>query len=175
MLSLMKPTLAVTLALLGLVACNQASGSTNETHTHAHTHGSHDGVVASFQGGPATSGHLELKLHDDKGDLELWLGQDDKLKTPFDLPLDATIEVAFTGKDARKVTLRPRNRSQNEDESGQPNIRNGKTNYFIFPSQPGEDASWLKGKEFKSRVVVRFTRDGSVFTTQEFTLAPHTH
>ena len=171
MLRGMKPILAFTLALLVLVACNKASGSTR--HTHAHAHGPHDGMVASFEGG-STSGHLELKLHDDKGDLELWLGQDDRLTTPFDLPLDATLEVDVID-NGRRIILRPRNRSQNEDESDKPNIRNGKTNYFIFPGQSGEDASWLKGKKFKSLVVVRFTRDGSEFISQEFTLAPHTH
>ncbi len=169
----MRWTHAFTLALLGLVACNkQASGSTGGTT--AHVHGPHDGLVAPFQAGDA-SGYLELKLHDDKGDLELWLCQDDKLTTPFDLPIDATVEVEFRDEDGRRVTLRPRNRSRNQDEADKPNVRDGKTNYFIFPSEAGEDQSWLMGKEFKSLVIVRFTRDGSEFASQNFTLAPHTH
>lgn len=172
MLRVMKSILALSLTLLGLVACKDASGS--RIGTAAHVHGPHGGLVAPFQGGD-TSGHLELKLHDDKGDLELWLGQDDRLKIPFDLRIDATVEVEFTDKDGRRVTLRPRNRAQNEDESGQPNTRDGKTNYFIFPSQADEDSAWLQGAEFKSLVIVRFTRDGREFISRKFTLAPHTH
>ena len=132
----------------------------------AHVHGPHDGMVASFQDGTET-GHLELKLHDDKGDLELWLGRDAAFSTPFDLPIDATVEVEFTDKDGRKVTLRARNQAQNEDESGKPNARDGKTNYFVFPTQPNEDAAWLTAEKFSSLVVVRFTRDGREFVSQK--------
>ena len=172
MLAAMKTNLAFVLALVGLAACNEARGST--IGTAGHVHGPHDGLVAPFQGG-SMSGHLELKLHDDKGDLELWLGHDKSLSTPFDLPLETVVEVEFTDRDGRKVALRPRNRSRNEDESGTPNIRDGQTNYFIFPSQAGEDPSWLQGKEFKSLVIVRFTRDGSEFVSLKMKLAPHTH
>ena len=75
----------------------------------------------------------------------------------------------------KKVTLRPRNTVKNEDEGGHPNIRNGKTNYFIFPSKSSEDASWLKGKGFKALVVVRFQRDGKKFESVDLELKPHTH
>jgi len=162
----------LSLIALVLIACNRA-GDISQT-TASHVHGPHDGVVAAFGEG-TSSGYLELKLHDDKGDLELWLNQDDKHARPFDLPLDATIEIEFTDKSGRKVTLRPRNKTNNEDESGVANARDGKTNYFIFPSQPGEDASWLQGKEFRATVIVRFTRDGVAFASQKLKLAPHSH
>lgn len=172
MLRGMKWFHSLSLIALVLVACNRA-GDISKTSA-SHIHGPHDGMVAAF--GEATSaGYLELKLHDDKGDLELWLNQDDKHARPFDLPLDATIEIEFTDKSGRKVTLRPRNKTNNEDESGAANVRDGKTNYFIFPSQPGEDASWLQGKEFHSTVIVRFTRDGVAFASQKLGLAPHSH
>ena len=45
-----------------------------DDHAHEDTHGPHDGVTTGFADG---MGHLELKLHDDKGDLELWLYRDD--------------------------------------------------------------------------------------------------
>ena len=51
----------------------------------------------------------------------------------------------------------------------------GKTNYFIYPTQSNEDASWLKGKHFQSIVIVRFSRDGSTFVSEEFVLKPHVH
>lgn len=143
-------------------------------HGHEHVEGPHHGIPAAFSGGDQ-KGHLELKLHDDKGDLELWLSSDDKHEKPFDLPLDGTVEVEFVDVDGRKVTLRPRNTTQNEDEDGKPNIRDGKTNYFIYPSKEGEDASWLQGKKFQSIVVVRFESGEKAFVSEEFVLKPHTH
>lgn len=153
---------------------DERAGLPLDGHGHEHHDGPHHGVPASFRGGDVT-GHLELKLHDDKGDLELWLGEDAEITRPFDLPLDARPEIEFVDVGGRKVTLRPRNRTKNEDEVGNPNIRDGKTNYFIFPSQNGEDASWLKGKEFQSIVIVRFSRHNQPFVSEEFVLKPHVH
>ncbi len=136
-------------------------------HGHEHVEGQHHGLPATFKGGDQ-SGHLELKLHDDKGDLELWLSKDAAGKQPFDLALDAVIEIEFVDKESRKVTLRVRNTDKNEDEDGNANIRNGKTNYFISPST---DAEWRKGKDFSSIVIVRFAN----CTSEEFVLKPHTH
>jgi hypothetical protein len=143
-------------------------------HGHEHADGPHDGVLAEFRGGDA-AGHLELKLHDDKGDLELWLAQDEQFTKPLDLPMDASIEVEFIDHAGKKVTMRARNATTNEDESGNPNVRAGLTNYFIFPGSSGEDAAWLRGREFQSIVVVRFTRSGVVLASEEFVLKPHTH
>lgn len=143
-------------------------------HGHEHRDGPHHGVPATLQGGDVT-GHLELKLHDDKGDLELWLAGDEAFERPFDLPLDATVEVEFVDVGGRTVTLRPRNRTTNEDEDGNPNIRDGRTNYFIYPTREDEDASWLQGEEFQSIVIVRFTRGEQELVSEEFVLTPHTH
>ena len=130
-------------------------------------------MVASFLGKSGTKGFVELKLHDDKGDLELWIAKDEKISDPLDLPVDAAIEVEFIDVAGRKVSLRARNRTQNEDEDGNPNLRNGQTNYFIYPSNADEDASWLQGKEFSSIVVVRFTFGGAAVESEEFVLKPH--
>ena len=78
------------------------------------------------------------------------------------------IEIEFVDKESRKVTLRVRNTDKNEDEDGNANIRNGKTNYFISPST---DAEWRKGKDFSSIVIVRFAS----CTSEELVLKPHTH
>ena len=141
---------------LGLLAILLVAGGCGEdpkglTHSHEGL-GPHTGEAATFASGVIT-GHLELKLHDDKGDLELWLCEDEKFEQPFDLALDAAVEVEFLDVDGRKITLRPRNTGENEDEAGQPNVRAGKTNYFISPST---DAEWRKGKDFSSIVIVRF-------------------
>jgi hypothetical protein len=137
-----------------------------------HVHGPHDGLVAQFFSGEEFPGRVEIKLHDDKGDLEVWLSTDEA--KPFDLPVTASIEIEFLD-ESKKVTLRPRNTVKNEDEGGQPNIRDGKTNYFIFPSKSSEDASWLKGKDFKALVVVRFESDGKKYQSVNLELEPHTH
>jgi len=157
------------------------AGSTDERaslpldgHGHEHVEGAHHGVPATFKGGEVT-GHLELKLHDDKGDLELWLTEDAAGARPFDLPLDASVEIEFVDVSGRKVMLRPRNTTKNEDEDGNASVRDGKTNYFIFPSRQGDDANWLMGKTFQSIVVVRFVRDGKAFASEEFVLKPHVH
>ncbi len=143
-------------------------------HGHEHAHGPHGGVIARFAGA-GTNGHLELKLHDDKGDLELWLGKDDKLTESFDLPLAATVEVEFIDVKGRKVSLRARNQTKNEDEDGKPNVRAGRTNYFVYPGASGEDSAWLRGKEFQSIVIVRFQAGETAFVSEELVLKPHVH
>ena len=145
---------------------------------HGHEHGPtpHEGVVAVFQGPDgAVAGHLELKLHDDKGDLELWVAKDDKLAQPFDLPLDAVVKVQFVDVGNRTVELRVRNAAKNEDEDGAANVRDGRTNYFIFPGETGADAKWLMGTTFTSIVRLTFTVDGKAYASEEFMLVPHTH
>lgn len=154
-------------------------GATDHAHAdsggHDHDSGASDGVLARITQGEEKVGYLRLKLHDDKGDLELWLARDAELAQPFDLPLDATITVTFTDKGNKTVTLRVRNREKNEDEDGKANVRDGKTNYFIFPGNTGEDATWLKGADFLATVKVAFTADGNEYTTSPFVLRPHTH
>ena len=143
-------------------------------HGHEHSDGPHHGLVATFAGG-GLNGFLELKLHDDKGDLELWLANDEKISEPFDLPIGSEIQIEFIDVNGKTVTLRARNHDKNEDEAGNPNNRNGETHYFIYPSADGEDASWLQGKQFSSIVVVRWTSDGSAMQSEEFVLKPHVH
>ncbi len=152
-------------------------------HDHDHTHiGAHDGMLATLRD-PAgkAAGQIELKLHDDKGDLELWLFGTDG-KSPYDLPADSKITVMFeevTGNAAKndtQVTLAVRNHDQNEDEDGVPTMREGKTtNYFIFPGDTGVDATWLRGSAFQARVLVSFKSTDGLYRTDAFKLIPHTH
>ena len=144
---------------------------------HAHEAGASEGALARIteaQTGEKV-GYLRLKLHDDKGDLEVWLARDADFAQPFDVPLDAPVTVTFTDKEDRTATLRVRNREKNEDEQGAANVRDGKTNYFIYPGDSGEDATWLKGADFLATVKVSFTADGKDYTTSQFVLRPHTH
>jgi|GEM_PF-1145193 len=145
---------------------------------HGHEHGAtpHEGIVAAFKGPDgAAAGHLELKLHDDKGDLELWIAKDVKITQPFDLPLDAVVRVTFIDVKGKVVELRARNADRNEDEDGAANVRAGATNYFIFPGATGQDAAWLQGAGFQSLVTVAFAVGGKAHVSEEFPLVPHTH
>ncbi len=141
-------------------------------HGHVHEETPHHGIMAALAGG---AGHLELKLHDDKGDLELWLTKDSVGEQPLDLPMSTVIRVTLIDKDNRTVELRIRNGDRNEDEDDVANIRDGKTNYFIFPGATGADATWLQGKTFNSLTVVELKIDGKTVRSEEFSLAPHVH
>ncbi|HEY3394494.1 MAG TPA: hypothetical protein VGK58_17410 [Lacipirellulaceae bacterium] len=143
---------------------------------HGHAHTPHDGVVAVLNAVPGgNAGFVELKLHDDKGDLELWLGKDREMTQPLDIPADTVINVSFKDRPGKTATLAVRNNEQNEDEDGKPNLRGGETNYFIFPGDSGQDPTWLMGKDFRSAVDVSFTADGKTYRSEEFVLVPHTH
>lgn len=171
----MKRLLAV---LLLLSACDKPPAPPKKDTGHGHDHGpgASAGVVARLTD-PAgkDAGYVRLKLHDDKGDLEIWIAQDATISKPFDLSLDTKITVTFVDQGNRAVQLRVRNREKNEDEDGKPTARDGKTNYFIFPGDSGEDASWLKGAEFVATVKVSFESEGKAYSTPSFVLRPHTH
>jgi hypothetical protein len=143
-------------------------------------HGPSDGMLARFSRADEPDfGFLELKLHDDKGDLELWLARDRDITKPFDLPLDTVVTVTFLGdketKKETKVELRARNKDKNEDEAGTANVRDGATQYFIFPGETGGDAAWLMGAAFKRVVRVSFSHEGTAYVSDDFELRPHGH
>ena len=138
-------------------------------------HGPHEGRVAPFADESGVrAGFVELKLHDDKGDLELWLARDEGVTKPFDLPLETAPKVSFPV-ERKTVTLGVRNREKNEGEDGAPNNRGGQTNYFIFPGESGQDPRWLMGSTFHAPARVTFEANGRRFTSEEFLLVPHTH
>lgn len=144
-------------------------------NAHDHDHTPHHGIIVPFQSGNTPTGFAELKLHDDKGDLELWLTKDQAGKQPYDLPLDSVITVTFPKLDNKTVTLRIRNKDKNEDEDGKGNIRNNATNYFIFPGDTGVDATFLIGKDFATDAVISFSAANAQCATESFELRPHTH
>jgi len=136
----------------------------------------HDGVAAPLLDTKGrVAGWLELKLHDDKGDLELWLTENGEGGGALDISLDATPVATFPGLDNRMVKLNVRNTTKNEDENGVANIRGGRTNYFIFPGGTGADASWLMGADFKSTVSVSLHGWAATLSTLPFVLVPHSH
>lgn len=152
-----------------------ADSEGHDAHGHTHEATPHDGVVAKLNANGKSVGWLELKLHDDKGDLELWLAEDEAMESPLDLDPAASITVEFVDVQGRKVKLAPRNGDKNEDEDGVANMRDGKTNYFIFPGDSGADASWLQGKQFQSIVEVAVEAGDTELNSDELVLRPHTH
>ncbi len=166
--------LGLLLSLLFVIAgCTQQQ--TRHTHAQGYTHTLHDGIVVPLFLAEQRVGFAELKLHDDKGDLELWLAQDEAGIVPFDMPLNSKIMVSFIELGTKTVALRVRNIEKNEDEDGKGNIRNSNTNYFIFPGDSGADATFLTGKDFASKVVISFVENDITYTSKIFKLRPHTH
>ncbi|KAH8064207.1 hypothetical protein JL721_8350 [Aureococcus anophagefferens] len=102
---------------------------------------------------------------------ELWLT--DLKGGPLDVPHSAFVALKCASL-GRAVKLGIRNLDSNEDEDGVPNMRDGETNYFIFPAVPGTDASWLKGTEWRAAVEVRISAgDGASLEAKPFILVPH--
>jgi len=166
------------LAILIVAGCSaQEPKQTSHSHdaNHAHHHAPHDGITVPFYSKQGQAGFLEVKLHDDKGDIELWLTKDEDGTKPYDLPLASKINVTFPELNQKQVALQVRNSQKNEDEDGNGTIRNNRTNYFIFPSKKGEDASFLVGKDFVSPTVISFTAGGVPYKTFPFELFPHSH
>lgn len=142
-----------------------------------------EGILAVFKAAhaPERRAFLELKLHGDAGDLELWLydrfpvsnwktvGKPD----PFDVPKEAVMRITFLSHAGKTVELRVRNHEQNEGEDGNPNMRAGKTNYFIFPGESGADAQWLVGEKGRYVVSVAFEAEGKSYACDPFVLVPH--
>jgi hypothetical protein len=117
-------------------------------------------------------GFIELKLHDDAGDLELWICKDGAMSEPLDFPASTSITVTCPTHD-KSVQLQVRNNDKNEDEDGNPTMRDGKTNYFIFPGESEQDPAWLVGAKFRSTTTVTFTSESKNYTAPPFVLVPH--
>ncbi len=139
-------------------------------HIHANE-GPNDGFLHPvFDSGGKQVGTAEIKLHDDAGDLEVWLTRGGHGGEPWRLSLDTTLALDFPDL-GKTLTLAVRDRERNEDESGAPTIHEGATAYFVFPGETGADASWLTGEDFAAKAELRFA--GA--TTGSVVLRPHIH
>jgi hypothetical protein len=143
-----------------------------------------EGILSVFTAAhaPEWRGYLELKLHGDAGDLELWLYDQfvgvsawSKIgkPTPFDVPKETVIRLTFPTHEGKALEMRVRNADKNEDEDGKPNMRGGATNYFIFPGESGADAKWLIGEKWRGMVSVAFEVEGKSYAAGPFVLVPH--
>ena len=116
------------------------------------------------------TGTIEIKLHDDAGDLEVWLKRGGYEGDAWRLPTATILTLDFPVLD-RNVILAVRDQDRNEDESGASTIIDGNTNYFVFPGETKSDASWLMGADFAAKVELSFGDK----TTGIFVLRPHIH
>jgi hypothetical protein len=144
-----------------------------------------DGILTLFKAAhdPEWRGYLELKLHGDAGDLELWLYASAGTSTawrvstgkpvPFDVPKETVISLTFPSHAGKALEMRIRNADKNEDEEGTPNMRGGGTNYFIFPGESGQDPEWLVGEKWRGVVIVSFEAEGKSYACDPFVLVPH--
>jgi len=116
------------------------------------------------------TGTIEIKLHDDAGDLEVWLKRGGYEGDAWRLPTTTILTLDFPVLD-RNIILAVRDQDRNEDESGASTIVDGNTNYFVFPGETESDASWLMGADFAAKVELSFEDT----TTGIFVLRPHIH
>lgn len=117
-------------------------------------------------------GTAEIKLHDDAGDIEVWLTQGGHGGAAWDLPVDHVLKIQFTALD-KQIDLAVRDKTENRDESDMVTVRDGKTNYFVFPGETGADAAWLMGEDFVAKAILNLEAAGA--TTGEILLRPHVH
>jgi hypothetical protein len=144
--------------------------ATGMPHIHANE-GPNEGFLHPLFGSDgAQVGTAEIKLHDDAGDVEVWLTRGGLDGEAWDLPVATTLTMDFPAL-GKKIVLAVRDDALNADESGKATIRGGATNYFVFPGETGIDASWLMGAEFAAKAVLAF--EGAATAT--IVLRPHAH
>merc|ERR1719486_871971 len=97
------------------------------------------------------------------------------MSKPLDFPADTVITVTFPTHGNRSIQMSVRNKDKNEDEEGKPNMRDGKTNYFVFPGDSGQDPSWLVGEKFRSTTTLTFKSADKSYRAPPFVLVPHSH
>ena len=139
-------------------------------HIHANE-GSNSGFLFPIFGPEKKQvGTAEIKLHDDAGDIEVWLMKGGYGGEPWLIPSISVLSLEFPGLN-QKISLSVRDHNHNQDESGTSTIVNGKTNYFVFPGESGVDPSWLIGADFAAKGELIFLDN----TTGSFVLRPHVH
>lgn len=138
------------------------------------TTGKHEGLVARCSIDPKREVFAELKLHDDKGDLELWLTSDREGLSPYGISLSEEVRVELA-ENKRSVTLKVRDTTENKDEDGVSHLKSGRADYFIYPGTSGDSAAWLSGISFIDEARVSFSENGDTISCEWVTLLPHSH
>ncbi|MDF3129695.1 hypothetical protein P0Y35_10860 [Kiritimatiellaeota bacterium B1221] len=121
------------------------------------------------------SGWAEVKLHDDKGDIEVRYQEVEDPAKPLLLPPE-TVNVLLFPELKLQADLFVRNLDENEDEDGVPTLMNGETHYFIFPTREDQDPKPFLGKKFASpaRLLLGDPSEPQLMSPG-FLLLPHVH
>lgn len=138
------------------------------------TVGPHGGVVAGCASPRQGGLFAEVKLHDDKGDIEVWFGEDGDFKKPYLIDPRAKVSLRFYER-SRSIDLAVRDLTSNNDETGVSRLKNGLSDYFIFPGESGSDATWLSGGEFIDEVTLTLQKSDETVHCETVTLVPHVH
>eukprot|EP01052_Picozoa_sp_SAG31_P035768 SAG31_NODE_4360_length_3312_cov_2.190787_5_plen_125_part_00 len=117
-------------------------------------------------------GQPKIRLYKSAGEQTSWQSHAGK-PVPFDLPKETVIRLTFPSHEGKALEMHVRNNDKNEDEEGTPNMREGGTNYFIFPGKTGQDPEWLKGEKWRGIAKVAFEANGKSFACDPFVLVPH--
>ena len=139
-------------------------------HIHANEGTNGGFLYPIFDDNGKQTGTVEIKLHDDAGDLEVWLKRGGYEGDPWLVPSKTMLTLNFPALNKR-VILAVRDHERNEDESGASTIVEGNTNYFVFPGATETDATWLMGADFAAKGELIFENT----TTGLFVLRPHIH
>ena len=139
-------------------------------HIHANEGTNGGFLYPIFDDNGKQTGTVEIKLHDDAGDLEVWLKRGGYEGDPWLVSSKTVLTLNFPALDKR-VILAVRDHERNEDESGASTIVEGNTNYFVFPGATETDATWLMGADFAAKGELIFENT----TTGLFVLRPHIH
>ena len=154
-------------------------------HTFAHdlehtaeahdAHGVRDGLLAPFHDAAGEeAGRIEWKLDTKTGRIEAWILTGGGDGEPFEIPVDARLTLTFHDLD-RSLDLVVKDPQANVDSDGYATVRDGRTNYFVYPVEATDGPAWLKDAAFASEVSATFIRDGIRYTGALFTLMPFDH
>ncbi|MFM1848928.1 MAG: hypothetical protein RL417_2402 [Pseudomonadota bacterium] len=138
------------------------------------TVGPHGGVIARCKSEDEKPIYAEIKLHDDKGDIELWLAQSADFKTSLLLPVATRLSLTFR-EHPKTIALAVRDEKSNKDEDGVSHLKDGGTDYFVFPGETGADAAWLQGGEFIDEAALSIEGAALGVSCPVITVVPHTH
>ena len=138
----------------------------------ASVEGPRGGTLVAIMDGEALSGHAEVRFHAEFGELEVWLGTDASMSSPLDVPVATVLMLRTATGDSAGTRLAVRDPERNEDEEGNVNVRDGATNYFVYPTDYSEEPSPPVGASGDTPVFIEFEAGGKTYRTSEFELVP---
>lgn len=135
------------------------------------TQGPRGGILVAIRTGEVVSGYAEIRFHAEFGEMEAWLGTDASMSSPLDVPVATQLVMRSTAASGGETRLAVRDQERNEDEEGNVNVRDGATNYFVYPTDYSEEPARPVGASGDTPVFIEFEAGGKKYRTSEFRLA----